>query len=107
MSSLPPDLIDEVVRRVLTVVQPDRIILFGSAAAGEMTPDSDVDLLVLRKTPGNARKESVQIRRALRDLGLPFDVIVMDTELFQRTKEIIGGLAHPANESGKVIYAAA
>jgi predicted nucleotidyltransferase len=40
-------LLDEVVRRVLTVARPDRIILFGSAATGQMTEDSGLDLLVV------------------------------------------------------------
>ena len=40
-------LLNEVVRRVLTVARPDRIILFGSAATGQMTKDSDIDLLVV------------------------------------------------------------
>ena len=39
-------LIQEIVRRILTVTKPDRIILFGSAATGNMTRDSDIDLLV-------------------------------------------------------------
>ena len=39
--------IDEIVRRVLSVTQPDRIILFGSAATGRMTRDSDIDLLIV------------------------------------------------------------
>ena len=47
MAALSQDLIDEIVRRVLTVCQPVKIILFGSAARGDMGPDSDVDLLVV------------------------------------------------------------
>ena len=39
-------LLDEIVRCIVEVAQPDRIILFGSAARGQMGPDSDVDLLV-------------------------------------------------------------
>ena len=35
-------LIAETVHRVLSVAQPDKIILFGSAATGTMTKDSDV-----------------------------------------------------------------
>jgi len=41
-------LLDEIVRRVVEVAHPDRIILFGSAARGDMGPDSDVDLLVVK-----------------------------------------------------------
>lgn len=100
-------IIDEIVRRILTVVEPDRVVLFGSAATGEMTVDSDIDLLVLEKAPMDPRRESVTVRSALRGLGVAFDVIVMRTERFEESKDIIGGLAYPAHRQGKVIYAAA
>ena len=100
-------LIDEIVRRVLSVTQPERIIFFGSAAAGRMTRDSDIDLLVLETSPANVRQESIRIRDALRGLGFPFDVIVMPSERFEESKDVIGGVAYPANKYGKVIYEAA
>jgi predicted nucleotidyltransferase len=53
--SVDQSLLHEVVRRVLTVADPDRIILFGSAAAGEMNADSDLDLLVVEPHPANTR----------------------------------------------------
>lgn len=46
--TVPQDILDEIVRRIVEVAQPDRIILFGSAARGEMGPDSDLDLLVVK-----------------------------------------------------------
>lgn len=101
------ELIEGIVRRILSVAEPERIILFGSAAAGQMTRDSDVDLLVLEATPGNTREESVRVREALRGLGFPFDVFVMATERFEESKNVIGGLAYPANKYGRVIYEAA
>lgn len=64
-------LLNEIVRRVLGVAQPERIILFGSAAAGPMNRDSDIDLLVLEPAPQNTRGESVRIGDALRSLGSP------------------------------------
>ena len=100
-------LIDEIVRRILTVTVPDRIILFGSAANGEMTPDSDIDLLVLEDVAGNARDERVRIRRALAGMGHPFDILIMTPERFEESKDVFGGLAYPADKYGKVIYAAA
>jgi predicted nucleotidyltransferase len=98
---------NEIVRRVLSVVQPERIILFGSAATGRMNRDSDIDLLVLEPAPRNSRKESVRIGDALRGLGFPFDVIVMATERFEETKGLVGGIAYPASRTGKMIYEAA
>jgi predicted nucleotidyltransferase len=100
-------LLDEIVRRVLEVACPDRIILFGSAATGQMTKDSDIDLLVVEPAPANTRERSVEIRDAVGDIGFPVDVIVMRTERFERTKRVIGGIAYPANKYGRVIYAAA
>ena len=100
-------LLNEVVRRVLTVARPDRIILFGSAATGQMTRDSDIDLLVVEPALANTHERRVQIRGAVGDIGYPVDVIVMPTERFERTKRLIGGIAYPANKYGRVIFEAA
>ena len=99
-------LIAEIVRRILEVLQPDRIILFGSAATGIMTSDSDIDLLILEESP-DLKRDSVVVHDKLRGLPFPFDVIVMATERFEETKDLIGGIAHPAAVYGKVIYGSA
>jgi predicted nucleotidyltransferase len=58
--NLQQDLINEIINRILAVTPADRIIIFGSAAAGEMTRDSDIDLLVLNRPPATpARKASI------------------------------------------------
>jgi predicted nucleotidyltransferase len=101
---IEPVLAEEIVRRILAVTQPDRIILFGSAATAEMTRDSDIDLLVIERSSPDSRQQSVRIRRALRGLGYPFDIVVMAADWFEETKSVIGGLAYPANRYGKVIY---
>jgi len=100
-------LLSEMVRRILTVAAPDRIILFGSAATGTMTKDSDLDLLVVQPSAENTRDESVKIRSALGNLGYPIDVIVIRTERFEETKNVAGGIAYPANKYGRVLYEAA
>jgi uncharacterized protein len=100
-------LLNEIVRRVLSVARPDRIILFGSAATGQMTKDSDIDLLVVEPAPANTHERTVEILDAVGDVGYPVDVIVMRTERFERTKRFIGGIAYPANKYGRVIYEAA
>jgi len=97
-------LVSEIVKRVLDVAQPQRIILFGSAASGQMTRDSDIDLLVLESAPRDPRGESISIRRAVRGLGYPFDIFVMATERFEESKDVVGGIAYPANKYGKAIY---
>jgi predicted nucleotidyltransferase len=43
-----PKTLADIVRRVVEAAHPDKIVLFGSAARGEMGPDSDIDLLVIK-----------------------------------------------------------
>jgi uncharacterized protein len=104
MMGIDQQLIDEIVRRVLSVAAPDRIIVFGSAAAGPMGPDSDIDLIILESAPRDPGEERTAIRHALFGLGRAFDLIVLSTEKFERTKAIIGTIAWPAAQFGKVIY---
>ncbi len=98
-------ILDEIVARICASASPERIILFGSAATGEMNKDSDLDLLILLDSPENPRLESTRIRSELRGLGWPIDVLVMDKDRFEQTKSLIGGLAYPANKYGQVLYA--
>ena len=100
-------LVDEILQRLLRVARPQRVILFGSAASGQMTPDRDIDLLVVEPDCCNSRDEAVRLRSALRGLGFPVDVIVMAAGRFEETKNVIGGIAYPAHKYGKVVYEAA
>ncbi len=105
--SVSDDTIREIVRRILRVCSPDRVILFGSAASGTMTPDSDIDLLVLESQVEDAREEATRLRAALAGIPFPIDVIVMSRDRFEETREVIGGIAFPAARYGRVIYEAA
>src|SRR2546427_11143033 len=100
-------LLSEIVRRVLTVARPDRIILFGSAATGQMTRDSDIDLLIVDPASKNRHEESVAIEGAIGDVSFLVDVKIISSERFEATKNIIGGIAYPAHKYGRVLYTAA
>jgi len=106
MVALGQEIVDKIVRRVCSATNPRQIMLFGSAATGAMTADSDIDLLVIEDAPGDVREESLRIRQALRGLGYPFDIIVMSRERFEETRGVTGGIAYPADKYGKVIYEA-
>ena len=45
---LKTDIIEEIVRRIVSIAQPEKIILFGSYAYGNPDADSDIDLLVIK-----------------------------------------------------------
>jgi predicted nucleotidyltransferase len=98
-------LLQEIVRRIVAAAQPEKIILFGSAARGEMGPDSDVDLLVI-KSCRNRRGTAQRIRRKLIGVGVPKDIIVATPEDIERYKDTIGLIYRPALREGRVLYAA-
>jgi predicted nucleotidyltransferase len=100
-------LLARVVSRLTARSTPARVIVFGSVATGTATADSDLDLLVVIDDVADTRQESIRLRDALGDVGMPIDVIVMSTERFEETKDVIGGIAYPAHRYGRVIYEAA
>lgn len=99
------NLIKTIVSRVLGSSKPQTIILFGSAATGNMHADSDIDLLVIEPHNSDCRKERRKIRESLLGLEYPFDIVVMEKTRFEEYKDVIGNIAYPANHYGKVIYA--
>jgi len=105
--AIDESLLQEIVRRITSVATPDKVILFGSAATGEMTPDSDIDLLIVEREIADRRGEYVRIREALGDIDYPFDIIFISTQWFEESKNVVGGIAYPAEKYGKVIYEAA
>jgi predicted nucleotidyltransferase len=104
---LKEKVVKKITKLVLGVTQPDRIILFGSAVTGGMTKNSDIDLLILRSDHFQYLDEYVKVRRALKDIAYPFDILFMDTDQYDRTKKWVGGMAYPAHKTGQVIYEAA
>jgi len=75
-----PRVVDRMIQTVVASVRPLRIILFGSAARGEMGPDSDLDVLVVMPKGTHRRKTAQQLYRQIRGLGVPFDIVVATSE---------------------------
>jgi len=101
------EILEQIADRIMKLAHPDRVILFGSAATGEMTADSDPDLLVIERQVTHTRQESVRLRAALEDVPFPIEVIVMSRQWFDDTQDVIGGIACPAHNYGRVLYDAA
>ncbi len=97
--------LQEIVRRIVETVQPEKIILFGSAARGEIGPDSDLDLLIITACD-HRRNTARKIRRGLIGIGVPIDIIVAKPKDIERYRDSIGLIYRPALREGKVLYAA-
>ncbi len=103
---LDPRVLDDIVRRVVEVAAPQRIILFGSAARGEMGPHSDVDLLVVTETD-DAHRLTADIYGNLFGVGAPVDLIVASPKQVERYRDTHALVIKPALREGRVVYDAA
>jgi len=100
------ELLDEVVKRIVEVAQPLRIILFGSAAKGRMGPDSDLDIIVVVRDGVHRRRTAQAIYRSLSGLGVPKDIVVVtesDIEAHANNPSLV---IYPALREGKELYRA-
>ena len=97
--------IRQMVRRIVSLFHPERIILFGSHARGDAGPDSDVDLLIVMPYFGSRWEKQVEIRLALKSIPIPKDIVVTTPEDFLWRKEVPGTIERPAAQEGKVLYA--
>lgn len=98
------EVLDEAVRRILSVVKPRRIILFGSASRGNMGPHSDLDFLVIMPDGIHRRRTSQQIFRAMFDLDMPKDIIVVTESDIRDYGKNPSLVIAPALEEGRELY---
>lgn len=98
------DQIDAVVDTLVAAARPEKIVLFGSHARGEARDDSDLDLLVIEGQVSNRAGEMVRLRRALRPLRIPVDVLVYSSEDVARWGDQPGSALYWALREGKVVY---
>lgn len=96
-------LLREITRRILTVSTPEQVLLFGSSVRGDLGPDSDLDLLVIEEVE-RPRQRSVEIRRALRGLLVPIDVIVATPQQIERYGQSSVLIYQSAIRDGQVLY---
>lgn len=100
------DVLDEITKRITDAIHPRRIILFGSAARGAMTDNSDLDLLVIAQDGTNRRKAAQIAYKALRGIGVAKDIVVVtetDVEEHGANPSLV---LKPALEEGREIYRA-
>ena len=103
--TIAQETLHEIIRRIVEVAQPEKIILFGSAAREEMGPNSDIDLLVI-KSGANRLELTGRIYRHMHGVGEAVDIVVVTPEDVERYRNSHALVIAPALREGKVVYAA-
>jgi predicted nucleotidyltransferase len=101
---LTPDLLTQIVQRLVESLHPEQIILFGSYAYGEPHEDSDVDLFVIVSESDQPRyRRSRTAYRTLRGIGVPTDVIVVTREEVKKKVNVRSSLISRVIHDGKIL----
>jgi predicted nucleotidyltransferase len=99
-----PKIVANIVERIVRAAKPRQIVLFGSAARGEMGPDSDYDFLVIKEGKFNRHRITLAITRALRGKAAPVDFVVVTPEEVERYRDTHCLVICPALQEGKLVY---
>jgi predicted nucleotidyltransferase len=94
----------EIVRRILGVARPQRIILFGSRASDSQRPGSDYDVLVIQPSEQPRYRRSTRIYSALADLPAEVDVVVYTPEEVLDWSAVPEAFITAAIREGVILY---
>jgi len=102
-------MIDEAtIRKAVELLQQaapgSTVIVFGSCARGEVTEDSDLDVLVVEEEVKDRLNEMVRLRDVLRPLGIPADVLVASKKTFEYWADTPNSIYYEAAQEGRVFH---
>ncbi|HEX6383924.1 MAG TPA: nucleotidyltransferase domain-containing protein, partial [Anaerolineae bacterium] len=96
--------LQEIVKRILEVGEPQKIVLFGSRARAEARPDSDYDLLVIEPSNLPRYKQAAKYRRALLGVSPAKDIVVWTPAEVAEWRQVPNAFITSAVREGIVLY---
>jgi len=104
--TVPQSVLDTLVRQIVARAHPRRIILFGSAARGQFTSDSDLDVLVVMPNGTHRRHTAQDLYRELAGLGVAKDIVVVTEDDISDYGNNPSLVMYPALREGRELYRA-
>lgn len=99
------EFLKEVVKRIVSAVDPEKIILFGSYAYGKPNKESDLDLLVVVKDEvKSCWRVASEVYGALCGLLIPKDVVVVRLKDIEEWKNVPQAFITKVVSKGRVLY---
>jgi len=99
-----PNIINDMVQRIVDQFRPEKIYLFGSRARGDAHSDSDIDLLVILQLEGSHREKRIAMRLVLNSFPVSKDIVVLTPNELEAERFIPGTIARAAHLEGKLLY---
>lgn len=95
--------IDSITQQLIQKYQPEKIILFGSAASGQMSPDSDLDFLLVKDDNKPRHDRMVEVYRLV-DKDIAADFLVYTPEELATRLKMGDPFIKSVLSEGKVLY---
>ena len=102
MTPVTDNLLQRMLRAIVSEVYPEQIILFGSRARGDHCDDSDIDLIVQDRS---RHRELVRLYQALAGFHAPADALVYSRDDVDYWRDSLNHVLARALREGKVLYA--
>ncbi len=98
------DKLREIVERIVSQVDPDKIILFGSRARRQNAPTSDYDVCIIKSGIVHRRKITQVVYRILQGIGIAVDVVVDTPEHYAAYQDNPFYIYHDISREGVVVF---
>lgn len=85
LEPITPLLIEEIRDRIVEYLDPDKIILFGSTASGDMEESHDIDIYIIKQGVQDARKIEREIDELFAGRFFALDIIVRTPEQVEQS----------------------
>ncbi len=96
--------LEKILKKILEIITPEKVILFGSRAKGSNEEDSDYDILIVKSGIENKREISRKIYRNLLGTNASVDIIIELPEIIEKYKNSVGYIYKNILQEGKIIY---
>ena len=105
---LTDEQLQEMVQVIVSEVDPEMIILFGSYANGSPKEDSDVDLIVIESDPFTTEKsqisEEIRLWEALSRFRISKDILVYCQDDVEYWRDSLNNILAQALRNGNILY---
>ena len=99
-------IINSISKKLKEKYKAEKIILFGSYAEGNPRKDSDIDLLIIKKTNARHIDRAVSVRKILKDENriVAIDPIVYTPDEINKRLELEDDFVKNILDNGAVLY---
>ncbi len=98
--------LQKMTQQIIEGYQPQKIILYGSLAYGDIHEDSDIDLLIIKETRESPLDRRVRVRQLVSNpkRNIPFSPLVVTPQELHQRLALNDPFYREILDRGKILY---